>query len=337
MYGDFEAQRHWMEVTIHLPVGDWYRNTPENNLLYWGLDYPPITAYVSWIFGKLFQFVYPPLVAWEASRGHESAQGKSLMRISVILMDIIVFLPAVLMVYMLMKKGSEKRKDTNNLMLWIQLLTIMTAPGMILIDHGHFQYNGVCIGLSLAAFGCVVKGHDLLGSIFFCLSLNFKQMALYYALNIFVILLRKCFIEKTFSLQLQKLFWIGLTVVITFIIIWAPFCVYPSQGETCLTSAAHVFTRLFPFSRGIFEDKVANLWYSFSRIIDFRRFLDVSHLAKLSFVLTLTLLSPILHHLATTDTNNIERILLSLFCSALVFFLASFQVWSKVSVKRQLF
>ena len=23
MYGDFEAQRHWMEITTALPVGDW--------------------------------------------------------------------------------------------------------------------------------------------------------------------------------------------------------------------------------------------------------------------------------------------------------------------------
>lgn len=22
-YGDYEAQRHWMEVTIHLPVSEW--------------------------------------------------------------------------------------------------------------------------------------------------------------------------------------------------------------------------------------------------------------------------------------------------------------------------
>jgi hypothetical protein len=24
MFGDFEAQRHWMEITIHLPIGDWF-------------------------------------------------------------------------------------------------------------------------------------------------------------------------------------------------------------------------------------------------------------------------------------------------------------------------
>ena len=23
MFGDFEAQRHWMELTVHLPVTEW--------------------------------------------------------------------------------------------------------------------------------------------------------------------------------------------------------------------------------------------------------------------------------------------------------------------------
>lgn len=43
MYGDFEAQRHWMEITVGLPVGEWYRHTNNNDLMYWGLDYPPLT------------------------------------------------------------------------------------------------------------------------------------------------------------------------------------------------------------------------------------------------------------------------------------------------------
>lgn len=47
MYGDFEAQRHWMELTTALPMRDWYRNTSSNDLLYWGLDYPPLTC-VAW-------------------------------------------------------------------------------------------------------------------------------------------------------------------------------------------------------------------------------------------------------------------------------------------------
>jgi alpha-1,3-glucosyltransferase len=47
MYGDYEAQRHWMELTVHLPFRQWYTY----DLQYWGLDYPPLTAYVSWICG----------------------------------------------------------------------------------------------------------------------------------------------------------------------------------------------------------------------------------------------------------------------------------------------
>jgi alpha-1,3-glucosyltransferase len=43
MYGDFEAQRHWMEVAVNLPPGEWYRQTARNDLLYWGLDYPPLS------------------------------------------------------------------------------------------------------------------------------------------------------------------------------------------------------------------------------------------------------------------------------------------------------
>lgn len=49
MHGDFEAQRHWMEITIHLPTSMWYFY----DLQYWGLDYPPLTAYHSWLCGKM--------------------------------------------------------------------------------------------------------------------------------------------------------------------------------------------------------------------------------------------------------------------------------------------
>ena len=50
MHGDFEAQRHWMEITTHLPTSQWYFY----DLPYWGLDYPPLTAYHSWLMGKMY-------------------------------------------------------------------------------------------------------------------------------------------------------------------------------------------------------------------------------------------------------------------------------------------
>lgn len=52
MHGDYEAQRHWMELTTHLPITQWYFY----DLQYWGLDYPPLTAYHSWLLGKLYVY-----------------------------------------------------------------------------------------------------------------------------------------------------------------------------------------------------------------------------------------------------------------------------------------
>ncbi|CAF0816228.1 unnamed protein product [Brachionus calyciflorus] len=53
MFGDYEAQRHWMEITFNLNISDWYSNTSDNNLNYWGLDYPPLTAYHSYLLGHV--------------------------------------------------------------------------------------------------------------------------------------------------------------------------------------------------------------------------------------------------------------------------------------------
>lgn len=49
MFGDYEAQRHWMEITFHLPFSQWYTY----DLQWWGLDYPPLTAYHSWLCGLM--------------------------------------------------------------------------------------------------------------------------------------------------------------------------------------------------------------------------------------------------------------------------------------------
>jgi hypothetical protein len=71
-YGDFESQRHWMEITLNLPPKEWYRNSTTNDLSYWGLDYPPLTAYQSYVHGLLLRFFHPEAVSLFTSRGHES-------------------------------------------------------------------------------------------------------------------------------------------------------------------------------------------------------------------------------------------------------------------------
>ena len=74
-FGDYEAQRHWMEITLNLPIEEWYRNSTSNDLSYWGIDYPPLTAYQSFIHGLFLRLFHPDSVSLFTSRGHESYLG----------------------------------------------------------------------------------------------------------------------------------------------------------------------------------------------------------------------------------------------------------------------
>lgn len=180
MFGDFEAQRHWMEITYHLPPSQWYFY----DLQYWGLDYPPLTAFVSWLCGAAAQFVDPAFVALDASRGIEGPSVKVFMRWTVLVTELLVYLPALYW-FARVWKWDWASRDSLFALLYLQ-------PALILVDHGHFQYNAIMLGLAVGAFTSFVRGRYVLGSCFFVLSLMFKQMALYYSLPVFVFLLSKC-------------------------------------------------------------------------------------------------------------------------------------------------
>lgn len=326
MFGDFEAQRHWLEITISQPVGDWYRNTASNDLLYWGLDYPPLTAYVSYVCGIIAQKIVPELVEPFDSRGHESINGKLFMRATVVSLDIVLLIPIMLLVckevVFDLKKSNRivSIKDQN-----LSRLACLIIPGLLLIDHGHFQYNGVCLSLALFGAYLITKDWDIVGSIFFCLSLNFKQMSLYYSPVFFCLLLRKCLIKPTLLSKILGVAKLGVTVVCTFSILWAPFCIFHSADDSCVSSLLQVLHRQFPFSRGIFEDKVANIWYTLSVVVDFRTFLTSQQLLVGSLGLTLLLLAPVCTYLLTRPAS-FTALLLAMINSSLAFFLASFQV-----------
>lgn len=78
---------------------------------------------------------------------------------------------------------------------WRQLFVLaamLLQPTLVLTDHGHFQYNCISLGLSALAATVIASGHDILGSILFSLSLNHKQMSLFFAPAFFAHLLGKC-------------------------------------------------------------------------------------------------------------------------------------------------
>jgi hypothetical protein len=272
MFGDFEAQRHWLEVATNLPLGEWYINTTRNNLQYWGLDYPPLTAYHSWLMGRVAAVITPATVAWETSRGEESEETILFMRATALFTDLLVYIPAAVWYAWTTRHVWKAGSNPHAWILFSLILCLL--PGVLLVDHGHFQYNGASLGLALASTTALVESRYLLSSLFFCLALNYKHMLLYYAPVFFVFILGEC-ISGGYQLILhgntssKPVSWasaaaalgsVGSVVSLTFMALWAPFCLFPPDGMTCTESLLAVVSRLFPVDRSLFEDKVSNNW-----------------------------------------------------------------------------
>ncbi|KAL3220336.1 hypothetical protein MRX96_029904 [Rhipicephalus microplus] len=292
MFGDYEAQRHWQEVTVNLPVTQWYENSTTNDLLYWGLDYPPLTAYHSWLCGKVAEVINGSWVALNASRGMESYDHKLFMRYTVLAADVLVYFPAVLLFWnSLCTPLRIKPRDVA-----IQSTLTLIVPGLVLIDHGHFQYNCVSLGLSLLA------------------------MALYYAVPFFCYLLGCCFQREGLGSKLRLFLGLALAVTSTFGACWAPYLGSPDR-------ALQVVKRLFPLDRGLFEDKVANIWCTLSIVVKLKNLYSPTALAFASGLVTLGTASISAVDVLLRPTP--ERFRFTLINCSLAFFLCSYQVHEK--------
>ncbi|KAH3698058.1 dolichyl pyrophosphate Man9GlcNAc2 alpha-1,3-glucosyltransferase-like [Dreissena polymorpha] len=314
MLGDYEAQRHWQEVTVNLPLQEWYVNSSHNDLEYWGLDYPPLTAYHSYLCGLVARFFNPEWVALNTSRGHESYQHKLFMRYSVMIADLLLYFP---MVYWIFAARKPHPSDADSVVK--SYLLMLLYPGLILIDYGHFQYNCISLGLALGAVCALAHGRELLGSTLYCMALNYKQMELYHAMPFFCYLLGPC-LRNLFHGGFTHLVKIGMVVVGTFTVCWVPFL-------TSVDLALQVLHRLFPFARGIFEDKVSNIWCSLSVLIKWKQVMSRDQILLMCLCSTGVCLLPSSLDLLIQPT--FKKFRYALVNSAMIFFLFSFQVHEK--------
>ena len=423
--GDYEAQRHWMEITYHLPLSEWYWH----DLEYWGLDYPPLTAYVSWACGWLAHNlgslssdplgnsgdyddnnddhsitaayecqssddeclqthptseeeqdhsnynqqkqqqqqhgglrVIKDLVALHSSRfGYEEPLGKMYMRFTVLFLDLIVYMSAVLTITKRLssdvKSGDQGEPPAKSSITSIQkqqwlLITALIQPAIILIDHGHFQYNTTSLGLALWSFHFMTQTSfigPVVGSFLFSLALNFKQMELYHAPAVFAYLLGRCFCnddhhkkhQRSMALRFAGKFCaLGISVLFTFAVLWLPFAFYSRESSSTtfdLAGIVQVLKRLFPFQRGLFEGKVSNIWCALSiKPIYLRSRIRSDLLPILATGLTLAMILPSCFLLFLfgrenkhTSKKNLEFLLWGSVSTSLAFFLASYQVHEK--------
>lgn len=122
------------------------------------------------------------------------------------------------------------------------------------------------------------------------------------------------------SLQLGLLALLGITVLSSFVIMWAPFL-------TSSNSILAVLTRVFPTQRGLFEDYVANFWCVSSLVIKWKRLVQPQVLFRLCTGATLVAFLPSM--VAEIANPSPTGFLLCLANTAMAFFMFSFQVHEK--------
>lgn len=328
LYGDFEAQRHWMELTANLPSSLWYKDTVETDPAYWKLDYPPLTAWHSYLCGVISEIIEPESMEYGKSRGYQSSTHLFFMRTSVMVGEILIFIPAILLFFRnFYRKINPMIKNTA-------LTLVFISPPLILIDYGHFQYNNIMLGLALCAIVFATSRSHIFAAISISLSINFKIMALYYSLPFaafWVILtwqssesesykfhpnLRSLIKYSTFLSSLSLIAAFG---IITFTVLWYPWL--------NLQDFFDILSRIFPFHRGVFEDKVATFWCVTSTLIKFKEFFSGQTMSIITGIVTLLASAPFLYLLVKKPNN--QGFLHCLSGVSLSFFLFSYHVHEK--------
>lgn len=241
--------RNWLAITNSLPVSEWYyENTSE-----WTLDYPPFFAYYERLLALFARYVDIGMLDVN-NLGHDTWQTVYFQRATVIISELLLFYA----LHLFIKTSPKSRKETSH----AAALSIALSPGLLIIDHLHFQYNGFLYGILIISL--VLARHEstmLMSAILFAALLCLKHIYLYLAPAYFVYLLRVyCLGRKSiFHIRLGNSIKLALSVVIVFALAFGPF-VYMGQLRQLLS-------RLFPFSRGLTHAYWApNIWAMYSYI-----------------------------------------------------------------------
>ena len=296
--------------------------------------------------------INPAWFALPASRGIEQQLLKVYMRATVIVSEYLVYIPAAVILNrkLGLSRGVSKWDSS------IALVAILMQPATILVDHAHFQYNTVMLGLVLASVSSIFSERYLWSCVFFVAALSYKQMALYFAPAMFAYLLGVCVAPEVRPL---RLFGVGTATIMSFAIVFAPMLlgtfydnyrginpplsisdrkVNPllelltphtdpsARFYPLLLQLTQIIHRVFPFARGLFEDKVANLWGCIHILHKLHKY-PIPLLQRTS--LSATIMAILASCMLIASFPRRDLLPWALASSAWGFFLCSFQVHEK--------
>ena len=226
---DFEVHRNWLAITSSIPILDWYTEATSE----WTLDYPPLFAW--------FEFVLAFGARWADAAMLQVTNLQYASHATVVFQrGSVIATDAVL--YVALWRFYSFHFPQRGHKFWILMSLTFLQPGLLLVDHIHFQYNGFLFGVLVYCFCFFQEGKTLAAGVTFAALLCLKHIFIYMLPAAFVWLLRfHCHVDGAFSFA--KFFGLGFSVLAVF---------FAALGPWLLTGRiADVVGRLFPFGRGL--------------------------------------------------------------------------------------
>ena len=258
---DFEVHRNWMAITYNLPPSQWYFN----DVSIWTLDYPPFFAYFEWILAMIAVHV-DPLIVTISSIPVLNDNVLIFQRCSVIITEFFLF-------WATWRYISRSKKDTKNQKETVFTLVALNG-GLMLVDHMHFQYNGMLLGLLVLCFDAAAMNQGTFVAVLFSTLVLSKHLFLTLA-PVFAAYLWRSYctdfgrrVGHTFALTVATRFSVlVLIAVCALCLCFGPVLLYDNQGSWKQVlgelgrRAMQILGRLFPLGRGLVHSYWApNVW-----------------------------------------------------------------------------
>ncbi|GAX17068.1 alpha-1,3-glucosyltransferase [Fistulifera solaris] len=334
---DFDVHRHWKAVTRHLPVGEWYWDDQYVDTRH-TLDYPPGFAWLEYAWTN--NYVVSALLkhGWVDEDCFallsDSRDGLlqpvtnsciAFMRSTVIVGDMIFWVGAYAVAHVVESTFS-----------WPTFLGLVLYPGLLWLDHVHFQYNALMIGVWLLSIAALLRAnitdrehiasYSLLGAAFlYSLLSTMKHLYLMFAPWYTIYLLRRYCHNPgkgpSFVFSFPKFIILGSMTVTTLSIPLIPMTTLSVHPVKKMMQQLHL--RLFPFGRGLVHDYWAgNLWAFYAAASRIVQLPEVT--PKQTAILLLLCQSPSYWYCwkaAATRDNSLLLLSMSL-CGAASFFVS---------------
>ena len=240
---DFDVHRNWLSITSNLPVSEWYFE--QSNSVH-TLDYPPLFALFEFSLSKV-AYLFPHLddrclALLPDNDNAPSTECVIFSRSTVIVSDTIFAIACYYSV----------RSSLSSLPLF---LLLFGNAGLLMLDHIHFQYNGMLLGILILSCVCVQNDRVLLGAYLYASLVMMKHLYLPIGLVYFVYLwTHYCGGFGKFNVRFLKL---GLVTISGLVMPLLPFLVVGNWRK----QLQQILERLFPFGRGLVHAYWApNVW-----------------------------------------------------------------------------